>query len=274
MPSFRKMLILILPIGMLVVLFGLPPASTEADGCAPGVTYAGAAASGSDWWAEYTQAINSDVASVTAYWAATYPQLFGATFPGTCATVEYEPSTVPYAQTCNLTTETATANAFYCIPANVVMWDGPNFFHPVYEQFGDKANTYIIAHEYGHAAQFLSGNVPPGVRTVATELQADCYAGAYLAYAEAQGELMPGEGREVLSIAIAVGQSRIGTRWLQRTHGTSAQRTTALVYGFEQGAAACQQVNDFDALRERATEFEPGTAREQLEDRLRDRRGD
>lgn len=226
--------LLVIGAGVLVV----PPALTQA-GCAPGVTYSAAPGSG-DWWATYTASVNADVALVTQFWSATFPQLFGGSYPGVCATVEYEPLSVPFAEICGLTPEIAANNAFYCIPANTVMWDGPGFFHPIYANFGDKAITYIIAHEYGHAAQFLSGVVPPGPRTVNIELQADCYAGAFLGYAQAQGYLSDGDAREIISIALAVGQSRVGTRWLDRSHGTSAQRTAALNRGYDNGAAACQ----------------------------------
>lgn len=272
MDILRKTGVLSLLLVFGAILFVLTATHTQADECAPGMTYAASPAADPAWWAEYTASVERDVASVTTYWSSMYPQLFDGAFPGLCATIEYELQSVPFAETCGLTADTARANAFYCIPANAVMWDGVNFFHPIYQNFGDKAITYIIAHEYGHAAQFLSGTVPPGVRTVSTELQADCYAGAYLAYAESQGYLSPGEGREVVSIAIAVGQSRIGTSWLERTHGTSAQRTAALNRGFEQGAQSCGQV-DFESLGERVPDIEPGAIRDRFNNLPRNPRG-
>lgn len=204
----------------------------------PGVLFQATPSGDSSWWAAYTESLENDVDGVTAYWDEAFPALWGFPYPGVCATVEYEPATVPYQETCRVSPETAEGNAFYCIPENVVMWDGPSFFHPIYDIYGDKALTYIIAHEYGHAAQFLSGDVPRG--DVRTELQADCYAGAYLAWAEDAGYTQPGDYQEVLRIVRPVGQSRVGTTWWSRTHGTSAQRTAALAAGYQNGADTCQ----------------------------------
>jgi predicted metalloprotease len=223
----------------LCLIAAVPTVAHGDDACSTGMTYQSELDMNNGWSVDYTQSISADVESVTAYWRQTYPELYGGVFPELCATIEYVVTDIPFAETCGLNQETAEANAFYCIPANVVMWDGPGFFHPVYDNFGDAATTYIIAHEYGHAAQFLSGNIPPGPRTVNIEIQADCLAGAYLGYAAAQGELTEDEAREVISIAIAVGQSRIGVRWSDRSHGTSAQRVAALSLGFESGATAC-----------------------------------
>ena len=222
---------------LLSLLFMLPlayaePAWAQEYACAPGVSLSSAAS------ATYADDVTADVVSITTFWGQTYPDVYNDEFPGLCATVEYTVPDIPFAETCGLTLDTASQNAFYCIPAETVMWDGPNFFHPIYESYGDKAITYIIAHEYGHAAQFLSGSYPPGPRTVNIELQADCLAGAYLQYEVNNGPMSESEAREVITIAVQFGQSRLGTRWVDRSHGTSAQRLGALNTGFDGGATA------------------------------------
>ncbi|MEL6148908.1 MAG: neutral zinc metallopeptidase [Chloroflexota bacterium] len=222
----------------LLLLFLLPiahgePAQAQEEACAPGVSLSSSAS------ATYATDVTEDVALITAYWEEIYPRLYGGEFPGVCAAIEYTVPNVPFAAMCGLTPDIASQNAFYCIPAETVMWDGPNFFHPIYETYGDKAITYIIAHEYGHAAQFLSGTYPPGPRTVNIEIQADCLAGAYLQY-EVDNDLMnEDEAREVIVIAAQFGQARLGTRWVDRSHGTSAQRLAALNTGFDGGADTC-----------------------------------
>jgi len=232
--------------------------------CASGVSLSPVAT------AIYTDDVTADVALITAYWEQTYPSVYGGEFPGLCATVEYTVPDIPFAETCGLTPDTASQNAFYCIPAEIVMWDGPNFFHPIYESYGDKAITYIIAHEYGHVVQFLSGSYPPGSRTVNIEIQADCLAGAYLQY-EVNNDLMSeDEAREVIIIAAQFGQSRFGTRWIDRSHGTSAQRLGALNTGFESGAAICvdYEPNPKETLTDLEEQLEEAQA--QLEAQVQD----
>jgi uncharacterized protein len=123
---------------------------------------------------------------------------------------------------------------------------------------GDLAQAYVVAHEVGHHVQTLLG-ISDEVRarsrglsrgqanalSVRQELQADCFAGLWARRAdEAWGILEPGEVRQALDAAAAVGDDR-----LQRaagrdvavpesfTHGTSEQRMRWFMRGFESGRA-------------------------------------
>ena len=81
---------------------------------------------------------------------------------------------------------------FYCPPEESVYVD-PTFFALLREQFdataGPLAQLYVLAHEYGHHIQQITGvmeqypNNGTGAdsNSVRTELQADCYAGAWVA---------------------------------------------------------------------------------------------
>lgn len=210
----------------------------EESACTAGVRYDAPTLNDSNLWAAYQSDINRDYNGVVQFWQATFPQQWGSAFPGVCHTVEYLPDAVPFQNECGITPEIAQSNAFYCPAANAVMWDGPTFYHQIYQDLGDASLTFITAHEYGHAAQILSGTMP--VRSVNAELQADCYAGAYLGFAAENGMLSEGDAREVILIVAAVGQSRFGSTWLTRSHGTSLQREAATVRGFEQGVSGCQ----------------------------------
>ncbi|MEM6528248.1 MAG: neutral zinc metallopeptidase [Chloroflexota bacterium] len=251
---------------VIVAVFGVAavsvPATAGAADCTETVTYL---TNPAPEWDAYRARLNADVTGLDAFWAEAYPQQFGGTFTTPCV-YEYIPAEVPFQQTCGVTPEIATSNAFYCVPEHVVMWDGPTFFQPLYLELGDAALTFIVAHEYGHAAQFLSGEIP--ARSVNREFQADCYAGAYLQYAEEQGIITEEDYREIVAVVAFVGQSRIGSTWFTRTHPTALQREAAMFTGYQNGVAGCQV--DFARLYNIQEAAESGELRDAVEDAVED----
>ena len=154
---------------------------------------------------------------------------------------------------------------FYC-PADRHVYLDLAFWQDMETQLGasgaDFARAYVIAHEYGHHVQTLTGTSQQ-VRTaqqrasgeaeanrysVALELQADCYAGVWARNAAAVSNgavaLEPGDLEEGMRTASAIGddslQRRQGgsVRPETFTHGTPAQRVEWLRRGYESGDPA------------------------------------
>jgi predicted metalloprotease len=143
---------------------------------------------------------------------------------------------------------------FYC-PGDQRVYLDLSFFDQLHSQFGAKggpfAQAYVIAHEYGHHAQDLLGDLSSG-GSVGTELQADCYAGVWAKNAVSTGfydkPFTDADISEALDAAAAVGDDRIQQRTQGRidpesfTHGTSAQRVNAVKVGYGTGRpASCGQ---------------------------------
>lgn len=146
---------------------------------------------------------------------------------------------------------------FYC-PADQTVYFDLAFFRELARRFGapgDFAQAYVIAHEFGHHVQTLTGvsqqvddasRQDPGMAnelSVRQELMADCLAGVWGHSTYERGLLETGDYEEGLSAAAAVGDDRLQQKTTGRidpesfTHGTSAQRQDWFARGFEAGDA-------------------------------------
>lgn len=140
---------------------------------------------------------------------------------------------------------------FYC-PADQGIYLDTDFFQQMDREMGARgkfARDYVIAHEYGHHIQRLTG-VSDQIRSlqaqnprranalsVRLELQADCYAGVWAA--KNRDRLEAGDMESGLNAAAAIGDDTLmrnaGRRASpeQFTHGTSAQRMEWLRKGMQ-----------------------------------------
>jgi predicted metalloprotease len=155
---------------------------------------------------------------------------------------------------------TSAVGPFYC-PADETIYIDTSFYAELSSTYGATggplAEMYVLAHEWGHHIQNVLGTMDgldqsstgPTSDSVRLELQADCYAGAWVGAATDDGTgtafLEPISSEELaqaLSAASAVGDDRIqGTEANSETwtHGSSEKRQQWFTAGYEGGPASC-----------------------------------
>lgn len=161
-------------------------------------------------------------------------------------------------------TASNSVGPFYC-PSDQSVYIDPDFFQIMRQQFeasaGDLAQLYIVGHEWGHHIQNITGvmsahpgrETGPGSDGVRIELQADCYAGAWLADAASQTDangnaylFTPTEAQlnDALNAALVVGDDHIQemsgfSNPESFTHGSSENRQYWFANGYQNGLSVC-----------------------------------
>ena len=186
--------------------------------------------------------------SVQAYWETAFrgyqparTRFFDGTIPTGCGTAS------------------SAVGPFYC-PRDRFVYIDLGFFDQLESQLGARggplAEAYVLAHEYGHHVQNLSGTLGSADRDtgpqggqVRVELQADCYAGLWVGHALDTGfveDITRQDVADALDAAAAVGDDRIQQRAEGRvtpeswTHGSSEQRQSWFVRGINgSGPQSC-----------------------------------
>lgn len=168
-------------------------------------------------------------------------------------------------------TAEAAMGPFYC-PADETVYMDMRFFKELEQRFGAKVTefsiAYVMAHEMGHHVQTLFGTTQKvdNLRrsrkyseaemnrvSVATELQADFYAGLWAKQTDNREKFLEaGDIESAISAAEAVGDDNIQKRaqgYVNQegfTHGSSAQRKEWFMKGYNTGDI--KQGDTFDAL--------------------------
>ncbi|MFV0435061.1 MAG: neutral zinc metallopeptidase [Leucobacter sp.] len=202
--------------------------------------------------AECRMAATSD--SLDRYWAS---EVDGYRSPGDVVLFEGQTQSP-----CG--TASGSTGPFYC-PSDEAIYLDVAFFDTLSGEYGASegslAQMYVLAHEWGHHISNLIGTLKQADRgsgassgSVRLELQADCFAGAWVQNASTvtddQGvpflePITREQIADAMSAAAAVGDDHImesagvEVNSERFTHGTSEQRQRWFQRGYQQGPAAC-----------------------------------
>ena len=199
--------------------------------------------------------LSATLYSLDTFWGATSP-------PQAASSASRTPSSFTYAVSTGCGNATSSTGPFYCPPTRPSTSTSPSSTssRQLGAEDGPLAEQYVIAHEYGHHIQNITGVMDQAqtgrarARTsdsVRVELQADCYAGMWAG--TAADTFDPNTGvpylepitqeqlQNALGAAAAVGDDNIqeqsggGVNPDSWTHGSSEQRERWFTTGYEQG---------------------------------------
>lgn len=248
------------------LVFGADPAQMlgglqQMDQSGPGQTQAtgGTSTAESCQLNQFSLEACSHLASLNETWAPLF----------TAANIQFQQPTLNFysrAGSSGCGTAQSAMGPFYC-PGDQGIYIDTEFYNDMERRMGaggDFARAYVMAHEYGHHVQALTG-MADQIRSlqaqnpsrsnnlqVRMELQADCYAGVWAARNASRIE--SGDIEEGLSAAHAIGDDTLmrnaGRRPQEQafTHGPSAQRMQWLRTGLKTGDE--DQCDTFADLRQ------------------------
>ncbi|HET7725451.1 MAG TPA: neutral zinc metallopeptidase [Propionibacteriaceae bacterium] len=189
---------------------------------------------------------NAYMASIGSYWSGTlrgFKATSMTTFSGQVST--------------GCGAASSSVGPFYC-PVDQVIYIDTDYTQTLLNQLGarggDAAEAYIVAHEYGHHIQNLTGvmakaqssqQTGAGSPSVRLELQADCYAGVWFRHAtDDPNDVIksnPDDLSRIVDAAVSVGDDAIqkaqtgSVNQESWTHGSSAQRKNWMSIGYSSG---------------------------------------
>ena len=193
------------------------------------------------------------VAYVEAFWTDVAPEL-DFTYELVDTSRLFPRSIITEESTCSfrriqepLDADIAAFNAYVtpCSEGITVVWDDLGLEPDLEQRFPGAGMAMLIAHEWGHVIQLQRQQFDQS--DIIAEQQADCYSGAYAAWAEDRG-IEPFTNDEALDFAIISTletRDAVGSRPDEfGAHGNGFDRVRATQEGFDRGVTFCDGYDD------------------------------
>lgn len=187
------------------------------------------------------------------FWHAHYTKYLPGDFKPVDTLVSYD-SEDPDSPTVCLSDTYGLVNAMYCIPRDLIAWDRGVLVPVAIKYFGEMGVVGVLAHEYGHALQYMSGLADRDTDVLVKEQQADCLAGVYM-HSVAAGDsrrfaLSTGDGLNRVLAGLIYLRDPVSSDSSGDAHGSALDRVSAFQLGFTGGADQCAAI-DLDEIEKR-----------------------
>jgi predicted metalloprotease len=207
-----------------------------------GTTTAGAAtvpASGS-----YSAEVDRAISDIQQFWSTTLPEAYGVDYqkiPSDRLIPATQDTPIPACGGQQLTYKDVANNAFYCPSGKFVAWDDQQLFPRLDNQFGAFLLGLVLAHEWGHVVQDQTDTTGP---TALLELQADCFAGAWVRHLQQDAtsaiKVHPADLTSALGGYLTFRDPPGTNPTGQGAHGDAFDRVGAFQDGVTGGAQRCK----------------------------------
>lgn len=186
------------------------------------------------------------LADLETFWTEALPEAYDVEFtPLRGGYVAYGPQgPLPQCGDQLLGYDDIAENALYCPDSDLIAWDRVNLMPQLQQQYGALTAGIVMAHEFAHAVQSRGG--VEGV-TVTLELQADCFAGAWVSDVDDReptfttvGDALDQALAGLLELRDQVGVSASDPQ----AHGSGFDRINAFQQGFQRGIDTCVDFED------------------------------
>ncbi|BBZ05231.1 lipoprotein peptidase LpqM [Mycolicibacterium chitae] len=203
----------------------------------------------------------SAVNDIEEFWSQHYREPFAGTFRRVNRLISYDAEDRDSPRICGASPY-GQPNAFFCPRDRSIAWDRGVLLPIGVKYFGPMSVVGLVAHEYGHALQYMAELVDQDTAPIVREQQADCFAGVYIRHV-AEGnsrrfQIDTADGlSHVLASLIAIRDPLLGPddeKMLEFGHGTAVDRVTAFQTGFVRGLDACVAI-DLRDVEERRGEL-------------------
>lgn len=184
------------------------------------------------------------------FWAEQYPKLYGQEYTPLSGGVYALIPSSEQGPECAEDFSDVAGNAFFCQLDDSVSWDADGLLPELQANFGDFVIPVVMAHEWGHAIQHRSGFFEQNTLTVSSELQADCFAGAWARHARDSGVFEVSDGQlddalaGVLDLRDAPGTSADDPS----AHGSGFDRVAAFQDGYDNSVGRCKEYRDGEPM--------------------------
>lgn len=190
------------------------------------------------------------IADIEAWWAVEYPKQTGEPYkPVSGGFYAVGPDSDHAKLPCGpLEWTDVQMNAYYCFFSDGIAWDQHVLFPFLERKYGSFAVPFVMAHEWGHAIQGRAGlrNMP----TIVKELQADCFAGAWVKHVRvdpaSRFRITIEDLDRALGGIIFLRDDPGGTSDDPNAHGSGFDRVGAFQDGYEQGVSRCFEYDTTD----------------------------